>query len=345
MICRLGGEQEEGETRGGRSASPIDNGRESKAQWLEWSLGVREQEIRLRLRRIWDVSWIQKKNHAERIFLIVSHSRTCGKTSWRYTHSSMLSHAAALRRECFLVITLPAVENKRSEAAEVAGIASTRLTKTPNPGKKCPAPRCHSSTGFLSLGKGFVQVFHILISLSALVYWRSSVVTPWSSKLIFCQTATGSLRSWLGLPYNLWENSQLLCSVPWDTPTTTPITNITQDSTLSHNEFALCLQLLLRPSSALSPCDFATCLRALIPSPIPACLRSLSRPSLTLSPSEFQTLCMRALTPTPVPAGLGTRQAQGRQPRSRRAPQESDQSSYGSLFFFFDFCWKIWDWT
>jgi len=40
----------------------------------------------------------------------------------------MLSH---VRRERFLVITLPAVENKRSGAAEVAGIASTRLAKTP----------------------------------------------------------------------------------------------------------------------------------------------------------------------------------------------------------------------
>ena len=92
-----------------------------------------------------------------------------------------------------------------------------------------------------------------------------------------------------------------------------------------------------RPSSALSPCGFATCMRALIPSPVPACLRSLPRPSLALSPSEFESLYMRALTPTPVPAGLGARQAHGRQPRSRCAPQESDQSSYGSLLFFFDF--------
>jgi len=38
----------------------------------------------------------------------------------------MLSH---VRRERFLVITLLALENKRSGAAEVAGIASTRLAK------------------------------------------------------------------------------------------------------------------------------------------------------------------------------------------------------------------------
>ena len=41
----------------------------------------------------------------------------------------MLSH---VRRELFLVITLPAMENKRSGPAEVAGIASTRLANTPN---------------------------------------------------------------------------------------------------------------------------------------------------------------------------------------------------------------------
>jgi len=77
-----------------------------------------------------------------------------------------------------------------------------------------------------------------------------------------------------------------------------------QDSSLSHNEFALCLRSLLRPSSALPPCEFAKCMRALFPSPIPACLRSLLRPSLALSLSEFKSLYMRALTATHVPAGF-----------------------------------------
>jgi len=71
-----------------------------------------------------------------------------------------------------------------------------------------------------------------------------------------------------------------------------------QDSSLSHNEFVLCLRSLLRPSSALSPCQFATCMRALFPS----CLRSLPQHSLALSQSEFESLYMRALTPTHVPA-------------------------------------------
>ena len=53
----------------------------------------------------------------------------------------MLSH---VRRERFLVITLPAMENKRSGAAEVAGIGSTRLAKTPNQGKRYTTPRRHS---------------------------------------------------------------------------------------------------------------------------------------------------------------------------------------------------------
>jgi len=81
-----------------------------------------------------------------------------------------------------------------------------------------------------------------------------------------------------------------------------------QDSSLSHNKFALCLRSLLRPSSALTPCEFATCMRASIPSPVPACLRSLPRPFLASSVSEFESLymrhMMRALTPTHVPTGF-----------------------------------------
>ena len=57
----------------------------------------------------------------------------------------------------------------------------------------------------------------------------------------------------------------------------TPLLALTdmQESTLPHNEFALCLRSILRPYSALSPCEFAKCMRARIPSPVPACLRSL----------------------------------------------------------------------
>ena len=47
-----------------------------------------------------------------------------------------------------------------------------------------------------------------------------------------------------------------------------------QESTLSHNEFALCLRSLLRPSSALSPCEFATCMHR---SPTWAVLRALQQ--------------------------------------------------------------------
>jgi len=77
-----------------------------------------------------------------------------------------------------------------------------------------------------------------------------------------------------------------------------------QDSSLSHNEFVLCLRWLLQPSSALSPCEFSTCMRAQIPSPVPACLCLFPRPSLSLSPSEFKSLYKRALVPTHVPAGF-----------------------------------------
>ena len=51
--------------------------------------------------------------------------------------------------------------------------------------------------------------------------------------------------------------------------TTILATDATQDSTLSHNEFALCLRMLLQPSLALSRTEFATCMRALISFPVP----------------------------------------------------------------------------
>ena len=65
----------------------------------------------------------------------------------------MLSNVRSGR---FLVITLPAMENlnKRLGASEVAGIASTRLTRTPNQEKGCTALRRNSSSGFLSLERG-----------------------------------------------------------------------------------------------------------------------------------------------------------------------------------------------
>ena len=58
-------------------------------------------------------------------------------------------------------------------------------------------------------------------------------------------------------------------------------------------------------SSALSPCEFATCLRALIPSTVSACLRLLLQPSLALSQSASKfELYTRALTPSLVSAGF-----------------------------------------
>jgi len=61
---------------------------------------------------------------------------------------------------------LPAVENKRSGAAEVAGIASTRLANTPNQGKRCTAPQRHSSK--LRDSCPWERIFHVLITLSVI---------------------------------------------------------------------------------------------------------------------------------------------------------------------------------
>ena len=49
-----------------------------------------------------------------------------------------------------------------------------------------------------------------------------------------------------------------------------PATHVTKNSIISPNEFVLCLQALLRPSSALFPCEFAACMQALMLSPVPA---------------------------------------------------------------------------
>jgi len=110
------------------------------------------------------------------------------------------------------------------------------------------------------------------------------------------------------LPTSVGPLTSLLRDTPSPRPPTYATTMLAptdmQELPLSHNEFVLCLRSLLRPSSALSLCEFAVCMRMLIPSPVPARLRSLPRPSLALSPSEFESLHMRALIHTLVPAGF-----------------------------------------
>ena len=127
-------------------------------------------------------------------------------------------------------------------------------------------------------------------------------------------TPTLAVRSGLFLldSYQFSTSVEPFTPVLKDTPSPRPpvyattmlALTIMQEFTLSHNEFALCLRSPLRPSSALSARKFATCIRARIPSTVPACLPSLPRPALALSQSEFESLYMQALTPTPVPAGF-----------------------------------------
>jgi len=72
----------------------------------------------------------------------------------------------------------------------------------------------------------------------------------------------------------------------------------TQKSNLCHIKFALCLRSLLRPSLALSPSEFTTCMRALVSSPVPVSLgQSGSRPGQPallitgLTTRVFRRLC------------------------------------------------------
>jgi len=88
------------------------------------------------------------------------------------------------------------VENKRSEAAEVEGIASTRLVMTPDQGKRCTQLRHHSSRGFLSLAKSTVRVFHNLISLSAIsALERSRELTAAAAEGVNKKLFTSSIES------------------------------------------------------------------------------------------------------------------------------------------------------
>ena len=74
------------------------------------------------------------------------------------------------------------------------------------------------------------------------------------------------------------------------------------------NFFLLINDFQLRLNHSLLHSLCWPCMRALIPSPVPACLRSLPRPFLASSASEFESLytrhMMRALTPTHVPTGF-----------------------------------------
>ena len=74
--------------------------------------------------------------------------------------------------------------------------------------------------------------------------------------------------------------------------TTMPATDATQDSTLSHNEFALCLRMLLRPSLALSPSEFAACMRALISFPVPPVPAGTRQPGSRLGDEVLHTSCI-----------------------------------------------------
>jgi len=63
-------------------------------------------------------------------------------------------------------------------------------------------------------------------------------------------------------PTSVEPFTPVMRDTPWPRPpasaTTMLAPTVMQESTLSHNKFVLCLQLLLRPSSAMSACEFGT---------------------------------------------------------------------------------------
>jgi len=99
-----------------------------------------------------------------------------------------------------------------------------------------------------------------------------SALTSWTRLDQFAQDSTLSQLECDACVQALLSPQSDLILAP---ATTMLATDATQDSTLSHNEFALCLRAL-RPSLALSPYEFSVCMRALISSPfshVPAEIR------------------------------------------------------------------------
>jgi len=103
-------------------------------------------------------------DYAKRVFLMAVHSLTFGQTSCEYMSSSRWSQDNLTR---FLVIILPAEENMRSGAAEVAGTARTFLPKRTIHGTTEEA-RLNSVRGFLCDGIACRCILHKAISSSAM---------------------------------------------------------------------------------------------------------------------------------------------------------------------------------
>jgi len=96
----------------------------------------------------------------------------------------------------------------------------------------------------------------------------------WGDAHLYVRSGCSFLDSYQ-FPTSVEPLSPVMRDKPSPRPPTSATTmlapTVMQESTLSHNKFALCLQSLLRPSLALSACEFATCMHTLIPSPV-ACL-------------------------------------------------------------------------
>ena len=122
--------------------------------------------------RVWETC----SHQTRRALLMAVHSLIFGQTSCRYMSSSRWLQVNLAR---FLVIILPAAENMRFGAAEVAGtaLARTFLPKRAVHGTTDEA-RQYSVRGFLCDGQGCRRILHKAVSLSTM----SELTTVSSSK-------------------------------------------------------------------------------------------------------------------------------------------------------------------
>jgi len=157
---------------------------------------------------------------------------------------------------CYHLLSSPATSvasarlaKTRAEVARVSDIILGRILRNQSLG--------FSLVAFWSTNQLRLHVAKIPIGV-ATTGWHE-----WGDVQLFVRSGRSFLDS-----YQFPTSVEPFTPVMRDTPSPRPPASATtmlaptvmQESTLSHKEVALCLESLLRPSSALSACEFATCM-------------------------------------------------------------------------------------